>query len=190
MQTTQATQVGKGWRKWLGLAVLPLAVLSGCESAGGTGALAGGAGGAVLGNVIAKATGGSRTLGTVAGGAVGALAGGVIGDNVDRKKAQQAAANQAAASVQAQQDGLQQIAQLAQNGTNEAIIINKVRTDGIVYNLGAQQIDYLRSNRVSDAVITEMQATAYRAQFAGPPQRVYAYPPPPAYSVGVAVGGR
>ena len=188
MQTTQATQVGWGWRKWLGLAALPLAVLSGCESAGGTGTLAGGAGGAVLGNVIAKAAGGSRTLGTVLGGAAGAIAGGVIGDNVDRKNAQQAAVNQAAASVAAQQSGLQQVAQLAQTGNSDPVIINKVRTDGIVYTLSADQINYLKQNNVSDAVITEMQATAYRAQFAPPPQRVYPYPPPPAYSVGV--GGR
>jgi hypothetical protein len=197
MQTTQATQVGRSWRKWLGLAcaaavtsLAPVA-LTGCASDTGTGTLVGAGAGAVAGNLIGKAVGGngSRTAGTLIGGGLGALAGNAVGQSSDRQKAQQAAAAQAAAQVQAQQDGLRDIAQLAANGTGEAVIINKVRTGGVVYNLSADQIGYLQQNHVSDAVITEMQATAYRAQFVTP-RPVYVAPPQPSYSVGVAVGGR
>jgi uncharacterized protein YcfJ len=165
--------------------------LSGCASDTGTGTLVGAGVGGVAGNLIGKAVGGngSRTAGTLIGGTVGALAGNAVGQSSDQKKAQQAVAAQAAASVQAQQTGLQQIVQLAQTGNSDPVIINKVRTDGVVYNLSADQINYLKQYNVSDAVITEMQATAYRAQFVAP-QRVYVAPPQPSYSVGVAVGGR
>lgn len=68
---------------------------------------------------------------------------------------------QAAPAVQAQQAGMAEIVQLVQSGAADAVIINKIRTSGVVYRLTAEHVLYLKQNNVSDAVITEMQATAF-----------------------------
>ena len=67
---------------------------------------------------------------------------------------------QAVTTVQAQQAGMAEIAQLARSGATDAVLVNKVRTSGVVYKLSADRILYLKQNNVGDAVITEMQATA------------------------------
>ncbi|HZT82477.1 MAG TPA: hypothetical protein VFA26_19770, partial [Gemmataceae bacterium] len=86
--------------------------------------------------------------------------------------------------------GLKDVAQMTQQGVSDTIIINKIRTSPTVYNLSADQIGWLRQYHVSDAVITEMQATAMRV-----PQRVYVEQPtaviveePPPVAVGVGIG--
>src|SRR5205807_3559155 len=132
--------------------------------------------GAVAGNLIGKATHGSRTAGTVIGGAVGAIGGAILGRSHDDavKDAQARGEAQAQAAAQAQQGSLQQIAQLAQQPVTDMVIINQIRTSGQVYNLTADDIGYLKRYNVSDVVISEMQATASR------PPRVF-YQEAPVY---------
>src|SRR5205085_3837111 len=130
-----------------GLAVLPLALLSGCQTAEGTGAVAGGAGGAVLGNLIAKAAHGSRTAGTVIGGAVGAIGGALVGNKVDRAdaRARQAEAQAAAASAQPALS-VPDVVQLSQQGVTPTVIINQIRTTGSGYHLTSADLVYLPQN--------------------------------------------
>ena len=170
MQIAQKPQISRGIRhKLLALALLP-AALVGCQTGEGTGALVGGGAGAAAGNLIAKATHGSRTAGTVIGGAVGAIGGAIAGKAHDDsvKNAEARGAAQAQGVAQAQQGNLQQIAQLSQQGVTDTVIINQIRTSGQVYTLSADEIGYLKRYGVSDVVITEMQATASR-----PPRVVY-----------------
>jgi hypothetical protein len=132
----------------------------------------------------------------VIGGAVGAVAGGLTGAAVDENKREAKAAAVAAAQAQRGPLGLQEIADLTRNGSGDAVIIDQIRLTGSVYNLSAEQIVWLKQNSVSDAVIHEMQLTAYRTaprpvQVVQPVYVVDPGPPPPVgVGVGVRFGGR
>ncbi len=165
MQIAQTSQNTRGIRrKLLGLALLPALLLAGCRTGEGTGALLGAGAGAATGNLIAKATHGSRTAGTIIGAGVGTIAGAVAGSAHDKSVADAEArgAAKTQATVQAQQGNIEQIAALASQGVTDAVIINQIRTSGQVYSLTANDILYLKQNKVSDVVISEMQATASR----------------------------
>jgi hypothetical protein len=154
-------------------------------------------GGAVAGGLIGAGTGAllGRGPGALIGAGAGALAGGLIGNSVDERQAQKRAQAAAQAQAVANQRALQlpDIVNLTASGTNEQIIINQIRSTGTVYNLSANDIMYLRTNRVSDGVIAEMQATAYRPQrvyMSAPPPPVVVYDTPPAVGVGVVYRSR
>jgi hypothetical protein len=189
---------GRGWLWLASLAVVASELCCGCQSMSNTegGALAGGALGAASGALI----GGRRNagVGALAGGLIGATAGAITGNAIDKSEAR---AKQEAAAIAAARANpplsLQDIVTLTANGSSDEVIINQIRTTGSVYQLTAQDIVWLQNNGVRNAVITEMQATAYRprrAVYTAVPvtQPVYVVPPPPP-SVGVGVtyvGGR
>jgi outer membrane lipoprotein SlyB len=156
----------------------PVVFLTGCATNTETGALAGGGIGALGGAIIGSAFH-RPGLGAVAGAATGAVAGAAVGNAEDKREAKQQA-RAVAASVEAQQQGLTEVAKMAQQNVPEDIIINKIRTSPTVYSLTADQITWLRQYHVSDAVIREMQLTAMRV-----PQRVYVEGP--VYQPGVVV---
>ncbi len=165
-------------------ALLPALLACGCESMSHTenGALAGGGIGAGLGALIGHATG-HTAGGALIGAGAGALTGGLIGHSMDKSE------ERAAAATAARQLGLTDVVQLTQQHINDGIIINQIRTSGSVFRLSASDIAYLKQNGVSDEVVAEMQATAYRY-----PQRVYAAEPvyvyeQPAPVVGVGFVG-
>jgi hypothetical protein len=175
--------------RWFAIVALPVVLISGCQSMNSTekGALTGGGIGAGAGALIGHATG-HTGAGAVIGGLTGGLLGGAIGNDIDKEKAQQERI--AAATPPPLQ--LTDIASLAQQHVGDNLIINQIRTTGSVYHLTSDQIVWLKQQGVSDAVISEMQATAYR-----PARRVYtsapvvvyeAPPPPPPVSVGVGIG--
>jgi hypothetical protein len=165
----------------------PALFLTGCANNTQTGALAGaglgGLGGAAIGSLAH-----APVAGAAIGAAAGAVTGAAIGNEKDRKEERAAVA-----AAQARALGLTDVAQMAQQGVPDNIIINQIRTSPTVFHLSATDITWLRENRVSDAVIAEMQNTALR-----PPRRVYVegpvYGPPPVVvveeppPVGVAVG--
>jgi hypothetical protein len=162
----------------LGAALL---LACGCESLSHTenGALAGGAIGAGTGALIGHAAG-NTGAGALIGAGVGALSGGLIGHAVDKSEERQAVA-----AAQGQL-GVTDVVQMTQQHISEGIIINQIRTSGSVFRLSATDIEWLKQNGVSDGVVAEMQATAYRY-----PRRVYASdpvyvyePPPPVVGVG------
>jgi hypothetical protein len=149
---------------------------TGCDTAAGTGALAGGA----LGTGIGALAGG-RHSGTaaLAGGLIGAAAGGIGGALVDANKEKKAEQN-AAAAVAARAPSLEEIVQMTRSGVPDNQIIDQIRTCGMVYHLTSEQLIYLNQNAVHQPVIDELQATAYRT-----PRRVYvAQPPPPVVVIG------
>jgi len=181
----------------IGAAIFPLLVTCGCSSMSNTdkGVLGGGAIGAGTGALIGNATGHAGT-GALIGAGVGAVTGGLIGHAEDR---QEKIAQEAAAAAQAQrQIGLMDVVQMTQQHISDPVIISQIRTSGSVYQLSAQDTIYLKQNGVSDAVITEMMATAQRypqgvyttGPVYGQPVIVAEPPPPPPVSVGVGVGFR
>jgi hypothetical protein len=179
----------------------PLIGANGCASMSNTdkGVLAGGGIGAGTGAIIGSATH-NAGAGALIGGAVGAVAGGLTGHAIDESERKQDAKLAAATAPPAGGPlRIEDVAQLARDHIGDEVIINQIRTSGTVYNLTVEDINYLKQNGVSDAVISEMQNTILRY-----PRRVYAPapvyqpnvvivdpgPPPPAIGVGVGFGGR
>jgi outer membrane lipoprotein SlyB len=170
---------------------LPLAFVTGCSSMNNTesGALTGGVLGAGVG-AIAGAACRNPAAGAAIGAGIGAVTGGLLGHSAD--KAEQKAEDQAAASLRAQMEqqkqGVQDIATLAQQHVSDPILIQQIRTAGIVYRLSAEDIQFLKGNGVSDPVILAMQETAN----AGPvavAQPVYVVrPAPPPVAIGFRYG--
>jgi len=159
---------------------LALVLFAGCESLSPTekGVLGGGAIGAGTGAIVGHALG-NTGAGAVVGAAVGGLSGGLIGNSVEKSE-QRTQAQIAAAEARAQaqrQVGISDVIQMAQSHVSDSLIISQIRSTGSIYQLSGQDVVMLKQNGVSDAVIQEMQATAYRA-----PRRVYT--PTPVYEPG------
>jgi hypothetical protein len=154
----------------LGGTLASVLLATGCDTAAGTGALAGGA----LGTGIGALAGGRHSGTTaLAGGLIGAAAGGIGGALVDAnkdKKAQQAAEAQVAARA----PSLEDVVRMTQSAVPDNQIIDQIRTSGGVYHLKGDDLIYLNQSGVHQAVITELQATAYRT-----PRRIYVEQPPP-----------
>lgn len=168
-----------------------LALSGGCETAAGTGAAAGGLLGAGIGGLLSHCPGGA-----LVGGAIGAGAGTLTGAAVDVAR-EKKAERMVAADVMARTPSLEQIVEMTQNAVPPAQIINQIRTSGGVYRLTPDQLVWLNKNGVNPSVISEMQATAYRAPgrvvYTAAPvvQPVYVVePPPPPVAVGVGFGFR
>jgi hypothetical protein len=154
------------------------------------GAVGGGVIGAGAGTVIGAATG-RPGLGAVLGTATGAVVGGAVGNQVDKDEARQKDIAQAAALADAQYQqqrlGIADVIAMAQAKQNDTIIINQIRNTRSTFNLTVSDLEMLKNNGVSDAVIAEMQAA--RAP-AGPgrvvvrePRTVIYDSPPPAVIV-------
>jgi len=175
-------------------------VLAGCEYPNGdpnytgTGALTGGAVGAVSGAAI----GGNQHGGQDAliGAAVGAVAGGLIGHSMDQQQ-QERLRQQAPQTYvrvdQGQPLGLADVQALARAGVSDNIIISQIRNSRTVYHLSAADIIDLRNAGVSNQVIDFMINTpgAYSAASAPSASTVVVAqppPPPPAEMVVVAPG--
>jgi hypothetical protein len=178
--------------RWLAL-LAPVMLLNGCESMSNTdkGVLAGGALGAGTGAIIGSATR-HTGAGAVIGTAVGAVAGGLTGHAIDESEKKQQAALAAAQTAHGPVS-IGDVIQLTHQHVGDDIIINQIRTTGTVFNLTVDDITVLKQNGVSDPVVREMQATAYRY-----PRRVYREvpavqpviveqaPPPPVVGVGIS----
>jgi hypothetical protein len=181
----------------LNAAVLPALLACGCSSMSNTekGVGVGGALGAGTGAIIGHATG-HTGAGALIGAGVGALSGGLVGHAIDKSE-EKTQAEIAAASAPGPL-GLTDVAQMAQQHISDEVIINQIRTTGSVFRLSPSDIDYLKQNGVSDAVVMEMQATAtryarrvYTAAPVCQPVVVYEQPPPPVgVGFGVGFGGR
>jgi hypothetical protein len=85
---------------------------------------------------------------------------------------------------------------MTQEHVSDNVIITKIRTSPVVYQLTSQDVLMLKQNGVSDVVVSEMMATATRyprrvytaAPVYGPPPPavvVVEQPPPPPVAVGV-----
>jgi hypothetical protein len=180
-------------RRWkaLGASVVLSVALSSSGCCGPSHTEDGLVGGAIFGGILGTLFGiaaHNPAAGLAIGAASGAAIGGTAGAVEDHRERKAVAA--AVAEQQRRALTLQDIAQLTANGTSDAIIINQIRASGAVYSLDRPAIEYLQANRVSDAVIAEMQATAMRPAPV-PVERVYVAEPygPPVVGVRVYGGG-
>jgi hypothetical protein len=175
------------YRKQLVLVTL----LCTCGCAGMNNTQAGAVGGGAIGAGIGALAAGPRHAlpGAAIGGLLGAGTGALVGHAEDN--AEKRAADARAAALANPPLSLEQIAQMAQNHTSDYIIINQIRVSGSIYQLTADQINWLKAQGVSDAVVAEMQATAVRYGYAQPRRVVVVEqpppPPPPSFGMGVVI---
>jgi hypothetical protein len=141
---------------------------SGCASMNNT--EKGAAGGAVVGTAAGTAIGaltGRPLLGAGLGAAAGTATGALIGNQADKDEArhkdivqaQQLANAQAAAQAQAQRMGIADVISLSQQKQSDQVIINQIRTTRSTFQLTLSDLEMLKNNGVSQAVIAEMQAS-------------------------------
>lgn len=153
-------------------------VQTGCRQLPGSdeaqGATIGGLGGAAAGAVIAGED--NRLLGAILGGVIGAGGGYVIGANKDRimgkdhdgaRDAQQRAEAKPATAQEAinaqtadiNADGfvtMDEVVAMEDAGLQDDQILEKLRSSGQVFDLTAEQKDYLRRKGVSDSVLSQI----------------------------------
>jgi len=151
---------------------------TGCEHMNNTekGAGIGGALGAGAGLAIGAATGNPRT-GAAVGGLLGAGTGALVGNDVDRQEKRDHDYQQAVATAQAQAQqqrmGLTDVVHMVQQGHDDQVIINQIRSTGSTFQLAASDLDYLKNSGVSARVIAEMQAarpvSPLASRVVGPP---------------------
>ncbi|HYE01935.1 MAG TPA: YtxH domain-containing protein [Phycisphaerales bacterium] len=158
----------------VGSTVLPMA---GCEDLPGDpetqGAVAGGAGGAVIGAAVAE----NSLLGALIGGVLGAGAGYLIGAQVEKvrdkdtegaseavREAQTSPATsleaRSAATADINSDGfvtLDEVVAMEEAGFNDQEMLSRLRATGQVFELTAEQERYLRDRGVSQTVIVGMR---------------------------------
>jgi hypothetical protein len=141
-----------------------------------SGALAGGATGAIIGS-MARAPG----AGAVVGGAVGAVVGGLIGHGMDQAQEARVRA-QAPRTLQRLEQGqpltAADVQALAQAGISDELIISQIRNSRTVYYLTTADILALKHAGVSERVIDFMINT--RTQVPSPQVAGVVGPPPPA----------
>lgn len=140
----------------VGISLLLLA--AGCSSMTHTekGLLAGTGLGAGAGALVGSMTG-NAGAGAAIGSVLGAMAGGLTGNAIDN--AEQRGAARAAAALEAQRPrvSLQDVVRMTHQHLPDHLIINEIRTTNSVYDLSPNDVIYLKSQGVSDPVITEMQ---------------------------------
>jgi hypothetical protein len=177
------------------LVLLSTLLAAGCSSMSNTeaGAGAGGLLGAGTGALIGSATG-HTGAGALIGAGVGAVSGALVGHAVDESDKRAAVA--AASGPPRGPLGLTDVAQMVQAHVSDEVIISQIRATGSVFRLSSTDTIWLKQQGASDAVITEMLATANRVPrryYTAAPvyaEPVYVEPPPVAVGVGFGYHGR
>jgi len=181
-------------------AALAAVGVAGCQHPTGgpnhaaSGALVGGAAGAMTGAAIG---GPHNNAGPDAlmGAAAGALAGGIIGDALDQQQAAALSAQAPQTFVHVQEGqplSVADVKAMAAARVSDDVIINQIRTSRTVYHLGGSDIIDLHNSGVSDSVINFMISTPSQvvneSGVAAGPVVPQAPPPPLAQTVVVAPG--
>jgi outer membrane lipoprotein SlyB len=185
-------------RRTLILTAASLAVLlTGCQNPDGTqnntgsGALIGGAMGAVTGAAIGGRRNGPEDA--ALGMAAGAVAGGLIGYAMDRDQEARLKAQAPATYVKVDQGqplSVADVKALARAGINEDVIINQIKASRTVYHLSAADIVDLRDSGVTNNVINYMISTPSLMGNVAPTVVIQQAPPaPPVETVVVASPG-
>ena len=175
-------------------------LLTGCQNPDGTqnntgsGALIGGAMGAITGAAI----GGSHHGGPDAliGAAAGALAGGIIGNSMDREQDARLKAEAPQTYVRVDQGqplSTADVKSLAKAGITEDVIINQIASSHTVFHLSAADIIDLRDSGVTEKVVNYMINTVNTvppatAAVAPAPQTVVVDQAPPVETIVAAPG--
>jgi surface antigen len=150
----------KRWAVLLG-GLLLAAGSGGCSTMNNTekGVGLGAAAGTGVGLGVGALTGNPKT-GAVVGGLLGAGVGGAVGNDMDRQDQQKREIRQATAIANAQAQpkmGMMDVVQMVQNGHDEQVIINQIRSTGSSFQLSQADLDYLKAYNVPPRVIVEMQ---------------------------------
>jgi outer membrane lipoprotein SlyB len=157
--------------------------LVGCVSPNGqpdhtaSGALIGGASGAIVGSAVGHHPG----PGAAVGAAVGVIAGGLIGHSMDQAQQRrlQTSAPQTWQRVdQGQPLGIEDIKALARAGVSDDLIISQIHSTRTVYHLVTGDIISLKTSGVSEKVIDFMINTPTTANTQPPIPTVVTEPPP------------
>jgi outer membrane lipoprotein SlyB len=176
-----------------------VAGLTGCQNPDGTqnntgsGALIGGAMGAITGAAIGGPRNGGE--GALIGAAAGVIAGGLIGNSMDQEQEARLRAQSPQTYIKVDQGqplSVADVKALAKAGISEDVIISQIKSSRTVYHLSAADIIDLRDTGVTDKVVNYMintPATAGDATPAGTVVVQQAPPPPPAETVVVAAPG-
>jgi uncharacterized protein YcfJ len=169
-----------------GLCALGAAVvLTGCETPygtpdrTGTGALAGGAIGAVSGAIIGGRHAGE---GALIGGAIGAITGGLIGHSMDQEEQERLRAEAPATYTRVEQGqplAVADVKAMSSAKVGDDVIITQIQSTHSVYNLSAADIIDLHNANVSEKVINYMINTSNTASASPPPDAAPQAPPPP-----------
>lgn len=123
-------------------------------------ATVGGIAGAVLGGIIGHQND-ETPEGALIGGAVGAIAGGLLGDAKDKDIQRQQAYQHHLWQRQQVEVGravsINDVVTMSRNGVGDGVILNHIRTNGVVGHVGTHEIISMHNSGVSEAVITAMQ---------------------------------
>ena len=135
-------------------------IMSGCRTAGPNaygGGLFGGATGGLVGAAIG-AENGNALEGAIIGGAIGSAIGTAAGNEVDLaeqrdQQIRQASHQQAVANAVS----LEQVIKMTQSGLGDQVIANQIQSLGVVQRPSADQLVWLKSQNVSDSVLSALQ---------------------------------
>lgn len=139
----------------------------GCETKAGTGALAGGAGGAAVGGLIGSMSHARAGEGALIGAGVGALGGALVGNEMDkqdraRERDREYAEGEYRREGYSDAVSKRDVVKWTQRGTRDDVIIDRIERSGTVFHLSRGDEQDLRDAGVSEMVIQEMRATARR----------------------------
>jgi uncharacterized protein YcfJ len=146
--------------KRTGVVLLSITVLfagAGCQSSPnrtGEGAVIGGLLGAGAGAIIGNQgdhRNRDRTSGALIGGAIGAIGGALVGNQIQKQPQQQTQA------ANPNQMPMQQIVDMSRQGVNEDVIVDRIKMSDSRFSLSPSDVDYLKSQGVSQKVISAMQ---------------------------------
>lgn len=153
-------------RKWnlrwvAGLTVIGILPLLGCQNNTQTGAAVGAGAGSLAGAILGHQVG-HKGAGALIGGLAGGLSGAAVGNAKDAREDREAAMTHAAhaeASRRAAQRALtnSDVMTMAQNGLDDEIIINAIRTRGGRFRTNSEALIHLQNAGVSNRVIMEVQ---------------------------------
>lgn len=159
--------------------ILAALCIGGCMSPMGrpdytaSGALVGGATGAIIGSM-------SKHTGT--GAAIGAVVGGLIGHDMDQEQEARLRA-QAPQTMQRVEQGepltVSDVESLVKAGIGDDIIISQIRNSRTIYHLTTTDIIALKNNGVSERIIDYMINTPSQASSSEVSRVVGQTPPPP-----------
>ncbi|GAB4187051.1 MAG: hypothetical protein Tsb0015_05390 [Simkaniaceae bacterium] len=135
------------------LGLSTIAVLAGCESKAGTGALVGGGLGAGVGALAGGGTG--AAIGAGAGVVGGAIVGAAL-DASDRRQLERRSPETLRRIDNNQQLSINDIKAMSQAGISDDVIISQIRATNSRYNLSTSQIIDLKNAGVSQRVIDYM----------------------------------
>lgn len=145
----------------------------------GTGALIGGALGAITGAAIGGPRHGGE--GALIGAAAGLVAGGAIGNSMDQQQQAELRAQSPQTYVrvvQGQALGIADVKAMAKAGVSDDVIIAQIQGSHTAFNLSAADIIDLHDSGVSDRVVNFMQNTQSSVSVAQPTTVVVQEAPP------------